>query len=283
MNIHPIDGNWFCLRDRERHRGRKPHKLLMRLLGCSYIAAQSMLEDRTDLQSIRDRLCNDVHKTSAIQNVNGEDPVNDKEKGLTKISPDSELHKRFCKYLKRRGYDDIHIPMLTKLYGLMCALVGRFQNRIVFPVRVHRKLVGYTGRRIDNGGLRYLSHPGAAIKRHILWYDLLRKDRPGGCLYLCEGPFDAMRLDYVARVSGLQDRATCLFTTSATPEQIEEIHKVKKLFKSICIVLDNGALAKAMILKSLLTSCNAKVTSLPSDIDDPGELTWEHALGFLHR
>jgi len=288
MNLHPIDGNWFCFRNRAAHKGRRPHRLLMRLLGCSHDTAQSLLEDRSDFQDIKQRLA-----TKDKAPIEANDEV---EKRLPKISA-IETHQQFYRYLEKRGYDAMHVPTLTETYDLRCALLGRFKNRIVFPIKAHGRVIGHTGRCVDNGKLRYLSHPGSAVKQHILWYDLLRKEHvlpeqkmqqrtnPDATrrLYVCEGPLDAMRLDYVARVLGLKDRATCLFTTSATPGQINELHALKNRFSAIHILLDKGALAQAMRLRAQLVGCQARITVLPKDIKDPGELSWTDTIGFLRR
>ena len=288
MNIHPVDGNWFCFRNREQHKGRRPHRLLMRLLGCSYDTIQSLLKGRSDLQSLRERLNDDKTPPPAKASVN-----NQVERNMPKISA-IETHQRFYRYLETRGYDAIHIHMLAATYDLRCALSGRFKNRIVFPVKVRGRVIGHTGRCVDNGRLRYLSYPGSAIKQHLLWYDLMRKEhtlpqrsRKGAVstrsLYICEGPFDAMRIDYVARASGLNDRATCLFTTSATPGQIDEIHKLKKKFTAIYILFDKGALTQAMRLRAQLVGCKTTITQLPEGIEDPGDMSWSGTLQFLNR
>jgi DNA primase len=151
------------------------------------------------------------------------------------------------------------------------------KNRLVFPVTgVNGVDIGYVGRAIDGGHLRYLSYPGTAIKRTVLWLDKLSAYNDQ--LWIVEGPFDALRLDWYFRCCGIFQRATCLFGTSYTPEQTAAITQVAGFYRHINILFDSDALSKAMRsqqdLRCLVTQ-KISVHTLPDGVSDPAELQEE--------
>jgi len=265
LGINLSTGMWACWRNIE-HRGRLPHRLLMKLLGCSYEAAQALLVDTSDLRTITDRLTMEEKDNDKST----EDKSVEYESGIVPLS-NKPIHGRFFQYLAQRGFDYQHIHPMTGLYDLHCALVGQFKNRIVFPIHVNDRLMGYTGRCVDDGRLRYLSS-GPTIKRHLLWHDLLLSG--GRRLWVCEGPFDALKIDYLSRRIGLPDRATCLFNVNPTESQLDELLEVAGHFDSVSLLFDRGALNEALLVQKMLFPMLIGVSSLPDGVDDPGELSW---------
>jgi len=273
LGINLSTGMWACWRNVE-HRGGSPHRLLMKLLGCSYEAIQALLVDTSDLRTIADRLTveekdNDEEST--------EDTHTEYEPGIVPLSDkpihgkDKPIHGRFFEYLTQRGFDYPHIYPMTSLYDLHCALIGQFKNRIIFPIHVNDRLIGYTGRCVDGGRLRYLSS-GPAIKRHLLWHDLLLQG--GRRLWVVEGPFDALKIDYISRRIGLPDRATCLFNVNPTESQLDELCEMAGRFDSVSLLFDRSALHEALLVQKMLFPTHIGVSTLPDGVDDPGELSW---------
>jgi hypothetical protein len=271
LGIELATGKWACWRNVD-HRGRSLPRLLQKLLGCSYEAAQELIAGHTEFSSVADRL-----QPKAQQQATTKEKLT-KERGLVYLADvppkDMPLYKRFWDYLHKRGFDFNDAMPAAIGYGLQCALTGRFKNRIIFPVVIEQETVGYTGRCIDGGSLRYLSHPGPVVKQNILWYDSL-KAGGGRKLFVTEGPFDAMKLDYGLQKCGSEDRATCLFGVSHTAEQRELLYNLRPRFEELVILFDQNALAPALSLASTLSNLLAKVQTLPQGIDDPGQLSWE--------
>jgi hypothetical protein len=262
INIHT--GAWACWRNTE-HRGRRLHRLLIKLLGCSYDTAQAMLTDRMEMgQAVSNLYKREV--TQPVPKPVGVIP------GLRKLTA-LPRHSSFHRYLHKRGFDFQHVPSIIGLYDLHCAQFGQFNKRIVFPIQVNNKVLGYTGRCIDNGNLRYLSEPGPTVKQNILWYDLLKAG--GRRLYICEGPFDALKVDYVLRTQGFPDRATCLFGVSYTQKQLTRLHKLIPRYEQAIILFDRDAIAQAHKLDQSLASSTVIIQGLPAPFTDPGAMTWD--------
>lgn len=265
LGIDPSTGSFSCWRNIE-HRGFRPHTLLMKLTGCSHDAAEALLIDVSDLPTVMDRLLASP-KQHCIVPTNAEvaDP---------KLHPltTENAHQRFWSYLEQRGFPHEHIQPLSNLYGLKCAIAGRFNNRIVFPIIIDGYIVGYVGRCVDRGHLRYLSHPGTIVKQNILWFDLLSAG--GRRLYICEGPFDALKIDYVSRVNGIPDRATCIFGVNPTQAQLNLIRDLSIGFESVSILFDSDAIQQAMHVQQMISDIHATITLMPSEKKDPGSLSW---------
>ncbi len=177
---------------------------------------------------------------------------------------------RFWQYLERRGFDEIQI--MASHYRLRCASTGPQKDRIIFPIYQHSRLIGWTGRALADApeAPRYLSS-GEAIKRTVLWEDGLR--RGGNALFIVEGPFDALKLDFYGSPT---IRATCCFGVSASPEQINLLRGLSRLFNQTIILFDQGALEQAMLLEASIVG--AKIGGLAVGTKDPGCMTKDQIL-----
>jgi hypothetical protein len=138
-------------------------------------------------------------------------------------------------------------------YGLRFAKIGPYANRIIFPVTYRKNLVTWTGRTIDpRNQVRYRTlsldadkakQEGLpqALKRttDLLWnFDDLRLAR-AALLVVCEGPFDAMRVDFLGRKYGI--RGTCLFTKNISPDQVRLLAELSTNYQRGLILLDADA------------------------------------------
>jgi hypothetical protein len=266
LSINLTTGKWGCWRNKD-HSGRSLRRLLMKLLGCSYDAAGAMLTDRSELRSIADRLKPNAHEQHHV------DDSLPSGKGMQRIKLGGSLHARFRDYLYGRGYTKKHISLLDKIYGIKCALIGPFNNRIIFPVIKDKRIIGYTGRCVDGGSLRYYTLPAAA-KENVLWYD--RLIRGGRFLYVTEGPFDALKLDLTFRCRQLPHRATCLFGLEYTAAQVELVCRLGHQFSHVRVLFDHDALGQAMRFRRELVGVSASVAVLPDGVKDPGGLSeWQ--------
>jgi hypothetical protein len=268
LGIDLTTGKWGCWRNTS-HRGRRLPSLLTKLLGCSYEQAVGLTctrTSRTNLQKVASRL--KVTSTKDSQEV--PKVTHDLIPGLERLSMHNKF-VRFHSYLVHRGYDYHHHSALVSIYNLHAALWGPMNNRLVFVLSDNNGILGYTGRAIDNSKTRYYSIPGPVIKHTVLQFsDLLYKG--GRRLYVCEGPFDAMRIDYVARTIKSPDRATCVFGVDVTTNQIECLVKLSVVFDELVIIMDSDAAARTMRLSRELSSCCTAARILPGTKNDPADL-----------
>lgn len=267
LGIELSTGRFGCWRNTQ-HRGRTLVGLLRKLTGCSYEVAVGLITRTSDLEQVVARLTasktpsDDPDEESLVSDIEGLRP-------LTLEPKDA----RFRDYLVSRGYDEMYHSLLIDWYGLHCAKHGLFANRIVFPVIVNNEVRGYTGRCIDNGRLRYLSEPGVAVKSTVLWYDSILSTA-GKTLYLCEGPFDALRLDFVACMNSHSARATCFFGVAPTHKQLQAVRILSEHYESVVVLFDRDTVSQSLTVLRVLGSSKARIKMLPSGVKDPGELTW---------
>ena len=242
-NINPAKGTWQCWRNK-RH-GGSVDRLFAKLFHLSPEASKSLVGGGySDLQEAIQRLRGQDSPPEARQRPI--ERLEAKERGLVRLT-DKPLHNRFVDYLDNRGFYRGEVPGMVKRYDLRCALIGRWQNRIVFPLWVEGKIVGYSGRCVDDGKLRYLSHPGPVVKQNLLWYDSLLEG--GDKLFVCEGPFDALKVDWFFYYDKLPHRATCLFGISYINAQLDRIRELAPLYSEVVVLFDREALAAAIGLQ----------------------------------
>ncbi len=281
---------WNCLRRSGVHSGRKPHKLIRQLLGCSYdeadhIAGGQILLETNSLTNMLDKFA-----TSENVEVSGRDlrlPTN------FRPLQDQASAKHYRNYLiYRRGFPKKAVATMHKHYDLHYCVDGYWHGRIIFPLRLDGNLVGWTSRTIsERQGLRYMSlsdrpsdsgQPLAlrSVKNMIWNYDTLLK-KPGSDLVLVEGPIDALKIDSHARKMGV--RATCLFGTGVTDAQMVLLAEVLRGFRNFYVLGDAGAHMNVMGLMKKLSVFRPKRLSLPGGVEDPGKMTPLQVTEMVHN
>ena len=277
----PDKGTYGCWRN-TAHRGRKIEKIVKLLLNCSFEEAYKI-----------------VHGTVLIDLTEGENLLdtfnkifdNDNEAESETVIPTKELlfpsefieirntgvTKKFYDYLSSRGFDDV--DKLIKKYSLFCALNGEYGNRIIFPIFYEGELVTWTSRSIlPNDKLRYkdLSVDKSLIQIKQLLYNYDNLIEGGDSLFITEGIFDCIKLDYYFSTG---NRATCISTKSMTGNQEYQIRELSKVFNKIIIFMDNDAKSASMEISSrFCTLPNVSFRFLPDGVKDPGEFTKEEIL-----
>lgn len=276
LGISLVTGNWGCLRDGS-HRGKSARHLVKHVLGCSSAQAFSVVRQysHSDPDSLESALAalepnpmapaDDVKQQKRIQRLQPEfrDFSSIKVRGTT---------ARFYRYLENRGYDN---PSdIINEYNLKCGLTGRFKDRIIIPIRHNGELLGWTSRAIGDpkSAPRYLAS-SEDVKTTVFNYDRLKDG--GERLLIVEGPFDAIRLDSFCLTNSMDVpfRATCTFGTSVTMSQIALLRSLVKKYKEAWVLFDNGADGPATELSTWL---GVRTASLPTGIDDPGDLNKHH-------
>jgi hypothetical protein len=185
---------------------------------------------------------------------------------------------QFIRYMHKRGFHDF---AKLKPYGLQVCTTGPFCYRIIFPVYFNARLVTWTGRAISPCDQRYKSlsyDPDKAegdtiaegpISDYLLWFDDLLKVRED-TIVLTEGPFDALKVDYLGRQHGI--RASCFFTAAPSEHQISLLHELLPRFTNKLLLLDRNTTATAMRVAARLSALGVRYLQLPEGVKDPGEI-----------
>lgn len=266
LGINLTSGNWGCLRD-PSHRGYSPTYLVGALLGCSQHQAKLIVEQYS--KSDPDQI-----DTTDIPEV-GEDWFKEAKLALPKEPeqlPDLRQIEsrgstaRFWQYLLDRGFDNP--AALIEDYTLTCCLTGRFKDRIIIPFYQRSEMIAWTGRAIGNPkhAARYLS--SKRVKETIFNADALMQG--GKVLFITEGPFDALKMDFYGKVLGA--RATCALGVSLSMEQIALLNSRRNRFERNIILFDQDAIGPAYQAMDWLTDKKVVIGQLPNGVKDPGEL-----------
>lgn len=262
LGVNLTNEVWGCHRN-VAHRGKSPIRLIAALLGVStpqarLIAAQYGRSDPDTLL--------DFALTSEAPKADERAVVDLSQfEGFKLIRPDGTGTK-YWDYLASRGFHCV--ADLVFRYGLRYTTTGRWKDRILIPINDIHGLVGWTGRAITPRPVvapRYLSS-SSAIKSTLWQCDVLYQG--GDVLFVCEGPVDAMKVDYYGRPYGA--KATCVFGTHAGMEQLSILSKLRHRFGRIVLLFDPDAVEQIYNVSEWLP--NVVIGAIPSGVEDPGAL-----------
>ncbi len=187
-------------------------------------------------------------------------------------------------YMAARGYKVSPADRYTTRYGLRYCAVGTFAGRVIFPVYYKDRLISWAGRSIfasakqrylaltpdeDRAAEQDLTPAVAPVSHYLLWYNRLMKS-DAHTLVLTEGPFDALKIEYLARKHGV--RATCFFTSAPTQQQIAHLYDLVPRFKRTVLLLDDEALSMGMNTMDRLGPLGIEYRQMPRGIKDPGDI-----------
>lgn len=276
---------WGCWRSRS-HRGVRPHRLIQALLKCTYMEAQRIVGDAGSAVPLADSTFGDYVRNKLNPEKSNKEPERLKfPKEIRKLDPDDRSARFFIHYLKQRNYTLAQIEDLVWTYGLRYALSGDFAYRVIFPVRMFEGLVSWTGRAISESVIRYKSltsdpakvKPDSPIARRsikdCIWQLPNLISDPGDTLVLCEGPFDALRVDYLGWEYGI--RATCLFSKTISDEQLYCLEDIAPIYKDKILLLDPDASLDVLSTMDRLKFLNFEALRLPTRFEDPAVLKKE--------
>lgn len=237
MGVDPKDGAWACWRQSE-HRGRSPVRLVARILNITYHAARVMLgigpeEDPSEFEEIARSLKDgwspkDVAEADKELKLPGE---------LREVYA-SGLSKRFADYIVSRHFRAADLRDFCELYGIRCAWVGEWKDRIFIPIFLQGTLVSWTSRAIGDALIRYkdLDKERSIIPPKQTLYNYDFASEGGHTLLVVEGPIDVLKLDYYARGFGV--RAVGLFTKTIGDSQRFLLLELAPKFQQVVFMLD---------------------------------------------
>ncbi len=250
MGCHP-SGAWSCWRD-ATHKGAKPDWLIATLLGVS--KAQGQLIG----QAYGRASPADFDAAAAIKSAPEGAAVD-----LDQFMPiqHGKLTHKFWLYLKNRGFDDP--DAVIQQYNLKACLSGRWSGRLIIPVN-H---VGWQGRalRTTKDTPRYLTSHEDVKKT------LFNMGCNGLVLFVCEGPLDAIKIDFYGQNYGA--RATCLFGSVPTIEQIHLLREMATGYTRVVLLLDNDTAGQAASFQLTDWVRNIEIGSMPDGVSDPGSMS----------
>lgn len=281
------------------HRGKDPARLVQALLRISRAEAQRITGTRaraTGSEALLERIRANLN-AGAIQEADSPFPpeVRGTEPGVLgkgfsghgkrpqvrlpgefkPLAAGGVAARPFLAYLGSRGFPE---PARTAFdYGLYYSKEGPFSNRVIFLVRFDGALVSWTGRAIGRDVIRYKSLSVEQSTRSIkdcLWnYDELTQG--GDTLALCEGPFDALKVDYFGRDMGI--RATCMFGKTISPAQVTLLSRIHNGFRQVLLIPDEDAALGSIQLHQQLAWLNIKIHHCVQG--DPGDFTYDQVVG----
>lgn len=276
-----LSGKGFRCWRNPKHSGKNPAKLIHALLGVSWAEAMEIAGQGKSLpSSFLGHLKGIMEKTEEVPKQKLVMPREFKE---FKILPSA---KPYIEYIHSRGFmiQDAHD------YDVRYASIGDYKGRIVFPVYFNQELVGWTGRTIFKAEpVRYrtLTNDVEKAKQqgvipapypitdYLLFFDVVAAS-DAHTIVLCEGPFDAWRVNVLGSSIGVV--ATCFFTSTASKKQLELLYNLLPKFETKLLLLDQNTFSKAERLKAELSSFDVKIRNLPDGIKDPGEIRNTHML-----
>lgn len=271
-----LNGQGFkCWRDRS-HSGRNPARLIQALLNCSWDQANVIAGQGKSLPNdFMSKVKASLMKQEPIQ-------VENKLKFSSDFKKFSKLPscKIYLDYIMSRGFTIAD----TQKYNVYYASQGLYKGRVIFTVMYEGKLVGWTGRTVypsQNARYKTLTNDKEKadeqgeipaprpISDFLLFYDRLVVS-DANTIVLCEGPFDAWKVNCIGEYLGVV--ATCFFTSSMSKQQVNLLHGLLPKFENKLLLLDQNTFSKATRIGKDLTALDVVIKKLPAHISDPGEI-----------
>ena len=265
------------------HRGTASYRLVQALIGCSKEDAEAIVASDSTGLPIETEFSAKVRQAWGAGTVSAPKPKH--LEFLPEFRPIQRDYASlpFFDYLEGRGYRPSEVVELSELYGLQRTIKGKFRYRVVIPVYGVKCLETWTGRTIvpdTEPRYRALSAdvekakadglpPALKSIDKALWnYGELLRDG-GDTLVLCEGPFDAINVDFYGRP---RVRATCMFSKNLSVDQLELLDALARRFRHKVLVLDADAGMDLLRMLGRLEHMGFRGVRLPAGFKDPGEL-----------
>lgn len=273
LGIDMDTGAWSCWRD-PTHKGRELAKLISILTDISIKKARKFIgETRTDTTNFKDLIYSKLNsdKTST-KLIDLELP-----KTFNFFTGDS-LDQRASNYLIKRGFaQNTHVD-ISNYYNVGYCYSGEYKDRIIFIIFERNIIMTWTSRSFFEIEERYknlVSYKSIQSLPQTLWnYDNLMYEIPlldNPVLYIVEGYFDALKIDYYSNYNVF---STCLSGLNMTDRQIILLMDLPRKTKFI-FVLDEDAKMLMPRMQSVFSQRHSNIMTLPKGSSDPGEMSKE--------
>lgn len=284
-------GYWSCWRNR-KHRGKRLHRLIMKVARVSYSEACDILGQKVDW--IKEGSFS-IFAEEFDSNDLFSDTVEEQEEQTLEMPKEFLAFKGyrsqqpFEQYLiKGRGFHRNHVQEVLQEYNFHYCIEGKWNYRLILPITLEGELLTWTGRSLaKDATLRYRSLSEkegalASIKDLVFHYDKLI-ETGGRILFITEGPFDAMKVDFYAKDQDC--RATALFSKALRQPQAYLLAELANVFDTLVILLDAEELESSLISDGILSFLGDQVVigELPEGYHDPGELTSSAVYKLIER
>ena len=280
LGTSPDTGYWSCWRCRTA--GKRPHRLLMKLLGISYAAVERMLLEAPSLPDDFERFVEGLAGGLSEGVSNGAehaDIVPEHFHPMVEYHTTGMKASKDCTpeamYLRRRGFSVQAIAS----FGLMYSTHLQWKDRVIVPYREDGRVVAWSGRSIlPRERLRYLSSTPDLVPGSLKTSDVLfnaDEVTQRKMLVVTEGPFDAMNVHWIGRTLGVG--AVALSTSSVSERQLATLVGLIDACKyvKIAVALDSGASRQAdLIVRELVPFGDVRRYDLPAGYEDPAELSY---------
>lgn len=269
LGINLDNGWWGCWRD-SKHRGKNVYRLF------AYLGIES---NNFDYETTLEKIANGKFFTE----------VGEEEKMISNVVVEEFpsnfipignklLDKNYFKpYLRNRGFNPEEV---IERYKLMRSsdMNDKWGWRIIVPIFMEYDVSWVARSIVEDTGLRYLT-PTKAEARNVkdcLWnYKELANTR-GKYLVICEGVFDAMKIDML----GDPDvRATCSFGVQITEKQFSLIRSLTSNWVQLVVAFDADATNQAFRVWQQL-SMYEPIIARPKGRKDFGAMDEEEIVEF---
>lgn len=254
MNLFP-DGSFYCLRN-ATHGGHNPRFLLYTLkLPFSVTFDRESSVRKLDPNRIRIADLEMPKEFLELRVGCAKDP--------------------FVKYLAGRGFGPSDLEYLVQNYRIRVAVSGRYSFRVIIPIYHEKRLVSWTARSIADHPIRYLSlsteqgalRPLTDVLFTPYEYNTAILER----IVVCEGPFDAMKLNVLqnTRIMGVSLQGKRL-----SQAQLMQLIRFRL---PVTVALDSDAWSEAEDMRDRIAShgLDVNVERISREEKDIGNMTWE--------
>jgi len=289
LGISPAGKGWSCWSNAD-HRGIRPHRLVQAFLKCTWAEAIAICgSDAPAVPGGSERSFGDMIGSMLFGSKEEARKPPGKLEFPESVPPlrlGRVEHTACHRYLQTRGYSGAESDDIIKRYGLRFALSGYFRYRVLFPVEHPGEgLVSWQSRTtLKHEALRYLAlsaEPEKAKKHNLplarynirdtLWNARAAFEEPRKKLFVCEGPFDALRIDYYGRTHA---HAVGLFGKFVSDAQFTLLADIAPLYDDCVLLLDPDAALDASRIVDKLDVLHFRTARLPPKRKDPAELSY---------
>ena len=281
LGIDPERNYFSCWRDKS-HSGKRPHRLLLRLIGMPYAETDRLL-GKAGVPDGFDQFVRDLHSKHSDADHKRIDLEVPEEFSIIDRTPRAS---RFRSYLTGRG---IRNPGAFGLMYWDSVRWSKWQDRIIIPFQENGKVVAWSARSITDHEFRYLTtspeRESGSIKTTDLLFNLERISDNVTTLVVVEGTFDAIKVHQYGKAFGLS--AVAISTTSISDAQLSALVRWMKRRRDrvrISVALDRTAIAQSNdVAREISPFAEVGIYQYEGTFEDPSEMPRSNILRIPER